>query len=348
MKRKSAIITNDGKVEMRELDMPELQNNEVRIRVHSSLISPGSEILLIKTLREKNSSDFNFRTFGYANAGEVIEVKGNCKNIIPGMRVAAMGAGKAEHANYANVPINMVVPIPASVSYDQAVYACLGATALHAVRRTEPTLGEFGLVLGLGIVGNLAAQLAKCFGARIQCWECIDSRINIATKCALENLINFTRTNTEQAANNFATPYGIDFALFAFGGNADTALKSINLCMKRSADHHAMGRITLVGGCSLTISGGAALGNLNILSSARTGPGYKDKVYEYGQDYPNGYIQFTTGRNLDEIIRLMVEGKIIVDPMTTHKVKLKSVGDIVDILINEPEKALGVILNMEH
>jgi threonine dehydrogenase-like Zn-dependent dehydrogenase len=348
MKRQSAIITGSGEVEMRELEMPELLENEVRIKVYSSLISPGSEMNLVKSLRENNNSDFEFRTFGYANAGEVLEVKGNCKNIVPGMRVAAMGAGKAEHANYANVPVNMVMPIPDAVSYDQAAYACLAATALQAVRRTEPTLGEFGVVLGTGIVGNLAAQFAKECGARVQCWEGINSRIDIAKQCGLDDVINFRDMDAEKLATEFATPYGLDFAIFAFGGDADPAFKSIYPCMKRSADRHAMGRITLVGGCQLTFRGGASSGNLNILSSARTGPGYKDKAYEYGQDYPNGFVQFTTQRNLDEIIRLIAEKKLIVDPMTTHKVKLKDVGSIANTLINEPEKALGVILEMEH
>lgn len=64
----------------------------------------------------------------------------------------------------------MVVPIPYNVNYEQAVYACLGAISLHAIRRTVSEFGEYGIVLGLGIVGNLAVQLAQLSGARVICW----------------------------------------------------------------------------------------------------------------------------------------------------------------------------------
>lgn len=115
-----------------------------------------------------------------------------------------------------------------------------------------------------------------------------------------------------------------------------------------SADGHQMGRMVLVGGCEVTYGGGAYTGNVDIRSASRTGPGYHDPNYEYGADYPNGFVQFTTQRNLREIISLISEKRLIVDPMTTHRVPLEEVGAAADELIEHPNKALGVILNMTH
>lgn len=56
---------------------------------------------------------------------------------------------------------------------------------------------------------------------------------------------------------------------------------------------------------------------------------------------------FTTRRNLQEIIRLMEEGRLAIDPMTTHHVPLREVAQAVDLLIDHPDQALGVILSME-
>jgi threonine dehydrogenase-like Zn-dependent dehydrogenase len=55
--------------------------------------------------------------------------------------------------------------IPQSLSYEQAVFAALGAVSLYGIRRAELVPGECVVVLGLGIVGQLAVQLARLSGA---------------------------------------------------------------------------------------------------------------------------------------------------------------------------------------
>lgn len=347
-KRIVAAVTGKGEVVVKKVDLPELKPNEARIRVHASLISPGTEMNLVKVRRATPNKDVDFTIFGYANAGEIIEVNGDCKGLKPGVRVACMGGGGANHTNYANVPVNMMVPIPDNVSYEQAVYACLGATSLQAIHRTQVELGEYGLVLGLGIVGNLATQLAQLSGARVAAWECMPSRLKIAAKCKIRNTINFKKVDPVEATKEFASPYGADFAVLAFGGEATAALEQVKKCMKISSDTHAMGRITLVGGCTINIIGGAGCGNLNILSSARTGPGYYDKDWEYGRDFPNAFIQFHTNRNLREIVTLISEKKLLVDPMTTHLLPLEKVADAAELLVNTPDKAMGIVLQMSH
>lgn len=346
MKVCHAALDRNGKVELRESSLPELKNGEARLKIHASLLSPGTEMKTVLD-RRKNPAADDLDFFGYSAAGEVIETKGDCKDIKAGMRVAAMGSKGASHANYGNVPVNMLVPIPDNVSYSQATYACLGATALQSVRRTRPQLGEFGLVLGLGIVGNLAGQFCQLSGARVMALESLGNRIAIAQKCGLRT-VNFLETDVKCLADLFSLHYGMDFAIFAFGGDGNKAFESVKDCMKLSADGHRMGRITLVGGCMVSIRGGAGTGNMDILSSARTGPGYHDEAYEYGRDYPAAFIQFTTQRNLREIIALISEKRLKVDELTTHTAKLRDIPELVELLIEHPDEALGCIMEMEH
>ena len=348
MQRTAAIFTGSGEVKARQEELPELKQNEVRIKVAASLISPGTEMAGVKGKREKPDLEAKDTNFGYANAGEIIEIKGDVKDLKVGMRVAAMGGGGAHHANYANVPVNMVVPIPDSVTYAQATYACLGATSLQAVRRADIKLGEYGMILGQGIVGNLAAQLSQINGGRVIGWEGFESRIAMAHACGINNVVNFREADPVEASKEFAAPYGMDFAVMAFGGPATEAFNSIKECMKVSADGHIMGNVVLVGGCLVEIGGGANTGNLNIKIASRTGPGYHDSEYEYGKDYPNAFVQFTTQRNLREIINLIAEKRLLVDPMTTHTLPLEEVGKAADLLINTPDKAMGIVLEMSH
>lgn len=347
MKKKTAVIRFDGKLSTVVEDIPELKEGEVLVEVHASLISPGTEMSLAKKRRVAPEAGAADVKFGYSNAGIVLKTCGDSKDIVPGMRVAAMGAGAAEHTTHAIVPVNLVVPIPDNVTFAQASYLSLAATALQAVRRTDVKFGEYGNVLGLGIVGNLACQLYKLAGCRVFGEDGFALRTKIARKCGIET-VNFKRKNVEEYRKNFAAPYGLDFSLFAFGGNAEPAFMSIKKAMKVSADGHAMGNIVLVGGCRVPVDGGAASGNLNICVSSRTGAGYHDKVWEYGADYPAAFVQFTTQRNARELIRLIAEKRLLVDPMTTHVLPLDEAEKAGDLLCETPDKALGVVFTMEH
>lgn len=343
-----AVVEWNGAVSARREALPELQENEVMIKVETSLISPGTEMVLPRLRRAQPEPGAAPVPFGYANAGTIVAVSGNCKDLRVGMRVAAMGANKALHASYTAVPVNLVTPLPDNVSYEQGSYACLGATALQAIRRVQPELGEYGMVLGLGLVGNLVAQLARLSGARIIAWEGITLRRRIAAKCGIKDSVNIRRDDAAAATDRFCAPYGADFAVFAFGGEATTALETVKKCMKRSADGHAMGRIILVGGCRVAITGGADSGNLDFRAASRTGAGYHDPRYEHGADYPDAFVQFTTQRHLREITRLIGEKRLRVDPLTTHRLPISEVGQATDLLIDHPEQALGIILYYPH
>lgn len=343
MLRRQAVITGEGKVEARQLELPEMLTNEVRIRTHASLISPGTEMAAVRRLRENPDPKAEPFLFGYACAGEIIGINGDGRGLRTGMRVAAMGGGKAQHADYVNVPINMVVPLPDTVSFEDATYACLGATALQSVRRAMPQLGEYGTVLGLGIVGNLAMQLGRLSGARMTGWEGLAGRRDIALACGLSNILEPGESAVSNA-KDFTAPYGMDFAIFAFGGNADTAFEQVRQIMKVSADGHVMGRVVLVGGCTAAIAGGATNGNLDILVSSRTGPGYHDPKWEYGADYPNAFVAHDTRRNLREIISLIAEKRLLVAPMTTHRMPLEEVDKAAELLLEHPEQAMGIVL----
>ena len=345
--RRIAAITGKGEVVVLEEAVPELKPGEALVKIHASLISPGTEMGGVKRRRENPQPDAAPRAFGYSAAGEVVKVNGPSR-LEPGMRVAAMGGGYASHANYGCVPVNLLMPLPDAVSYEQACYACLAATSMQAIRRAVPQLGEFGAVLGLGIVGNCAAQLARESGARVIAWEGVPERIAMARACGIKDIINYRETDSVEATRAFADLYGLDFAVVAFGGDAQKAFDSLVTCMKVSADGHPMGRIVVVGAAKFMMNCTAAQGNIDVRRSSRTGPGYHDPVWEHGADYPDAFVQFTTQRNLREVVTLMAENRLVVTPMTTHRVPLERIGETADLLIEQPGQALGVILEMTH
>ena len=104
---------------------------------------------------------------GYSLAGRVLEVGSEASGFALGDRVACAGAGYANHAELNVVPRNLAVRIPEGVTDEEASFVTVGAIALHGVRLVEPTLGAVVAVVGLGLIGQIAASLLSAHGCEV-------------------------------------------------------------------------------------------------------------------------------------------------------------------------------------
>ena len=102
---------------------------------------------------------------GYSCAGVVEAVGAGVTDLQAGDRVACAGLNFANHAEVVFVPRNLVAPSPSRSRFADASFVTLGAIAMQGVRQPSSTLGETVVVLGLGLVGQLTAQL--CAAARL-------------------------------------------------------------------------------------------------------------------------------------------------------------------------------------
>jgi len=344
MKRKVGSIDGSGRATCLEQEVSDLQAGQIGVTVWASLISPGTELGGLPQRRKDPDPGQKPRVFGYANAGVVEEVGAGVAQFEVGQQVACMGGGYALHSDYARVPQNLCVPMPEGVSFEEAAFAHLAATGLHAVRRTGPLFGENGMVMGLGLVGQLSAQFAQLSGCHVMGVDRFPLRVEIARKVGIEQAVNAAEEDPVSRAGEFSGGYGMDFGIIAFGGEGTQAFEQIYRSLKQTPDTHRMGRIVIVGGAHISHGFAASLGNVDVRSAARTGPGYHDEGYEYGQDYPRVFVEWTTQRNLAECLRAIAEGRLRVKSLITHEFPLEEIGQAVDLLVEEPQKALGVVL----
>src|SRR5262249_52973305 len=98
---------------------------------------------------------------GYSAAGEVVAVGEGITDLAAGDMVACAGAGQANHADYVSVKRNLVCRIPTGCPVNVAASTTVGAIAMQGVRRAAPQLGERVAVLGLGLIGQITAQLLR-------------------------------------------------------------------------------------------------------------------------------------------------------------------------------------------
>lgn len=341
--RKLAAKDGAGRIVVIEEPIPQPEPGQVQVEVRASFVSPGTELGAVKRIRE-NPGGGPARPFGYSNAGVVVGLGEGCEDIPMGTRVACMGGGYALHATHACVPRNMAVPMPDSVHFEDASSIHLVATALNAVRRAGLTLGEYVAVVGLGPVGQFSCQWARLAGCHTLALDRLPMRLAVAGKTGADRTVNAGDEDAVASAAEFTRGYGVDAGILAFGGDGTGAFKMLAAMMKRAPDTHQMGRITIVGGAKIEHVFASGLGNLDVRSAARTGPGYHDEAWEHGRDYPPVFMQWTTRRNLEECLVFMASGGMLVEPLITHRVALDDAPEACEALIQRPNEALGVVL----
>jgi threonine dehydrogenase-like Zn-dependent dehydrogenase len=205
-------------------------------------------------------------------------------------------------------------------------------------------IGEHVAIMGLGIVGYFCAQLASIAGAHVLAVDRLPLRVDaVAATGNVERVVN-AGEDPVAVAQEFSRGYGFDGGIIAFGGDGTPALKTLYQMLKTAPDTHKMGRVVVVGGARIDHLFAAGLGNVDVRSSARPGPGYHDPDWEHGRDYPPVFVQWTTRRNVEECLRWMALGRLSTEPLITHRVPLDEAPAACERLIQSPAEALGVIL----
>lgn len=347
-RRKVAARCGDGHIRLIEEDVPALKPESIAVEVHASLVSPGSEVGGWRGLAENRKSPDDGkepRPFGYSNAGVILEVSDGVTRFNPGDRVACVGNGFAQHTDTAVVPHNLAVHLPDNVSYAEGSYAMLMGTALHALRRAALGFGESYAVVGLGLVGQLAAQLHRLAGNPVIGWDTIALRTEIARKCGIGATVTVGPEDPLKITREFTGGYGLDGGLISFGGEAGRAVQDLVRCMKKYPDNHPAGTIVVVGNARFTYQEHEPVGmtNIDIRRASRTGYGYHDEDWEFGPAYPTVVMRWTTTTNLELCMRLLADGKLDVKSLTTHVIPLDWVDEGITEAIEDPDDMLGVV-----
>ncbi len=346
------VAMSGGEVRVVEVPEPVVRAGAVRVRTSHSLISAGTESagigsggrrenLVLKAIRNPalvkkvmdrvashglQSTAELVRTristempSGYSCAGVVIEVGEGVSDLRAGDRVACAGAGYANHAGMNVVPRNLVALVPDGVSFEEAAFGTLGAIALQGVRRAEPGLGDRVAVLGLGLLGQITAQMLKATGAVVIGVDVRPDRVSRAQALGLDAGFTVGERDFVAGVLERTDGRGADAVIVtAAGGDAGLLNKAFDACRRK-------GRVVLVGDVPIRIQRDKIYRKeIDFLISTSYGPGRYDPSYEEkGQDYPFGYVRWTEGRNLEEVLRQIAAGSLRVKPLidATHGVE---------------------------
>jgi len=334
-----------GETVLEELPIPAIRAGHVLIQSTNTLVSIGTEKMLVefghanliqkarqqpdkvKMVLDKVRNDGLMPTLeavfnklgqplplGYCNVGKVIDIGKDVSEFKLGDRVASNGP----HAEIVCVPKNLCAKIPDGVNDEAAAFTVIGSIGLQGIRLLQPSFGETVVVVGLGLIGLISAQLLRANGCQVIGFDFDQSKVDLANRLGVTAVNSASGSDQVKFVLEQTDGIGADAVLIAASSKSnDVIAQSAQMSRKR-------GRIVLVGVIGLDISRADFYEKeLTFQVSCSYGPGRYDENYEQkGQDYPVGYVRWTEKRNFEAILRAIDSGQLDVEALVTERVPI--------------------------
>ena len=355
----------NGNTILEEVPVPRLKSGCVLIQTTRTLVSLGTERMLVdfgkanfiqkakqqpdkvKMVLDKIKTDglrptmeavFNKLgqplPLGYCNVGEVVAVGKDVTEFNIGDRVASNG----NHAEYVCIPKNLVAKIPDSVTDNEAAFTVIGSIGLQGIRLLKPTFGETIVVVGLGLIGLVTAELLLANGCNVIGFDFDPNKVKIAKEKGIIAINPSEGTDQVKFVESYTNNIGADGVIITASNKSNEIIsQSANMCRKR-------GRIILVGVIGLDISRADFYEKeISFQVSCSYGPGRSDEEYEQkGHDYPIGYVRWTEKRNFEAVLNAISKKILNVNSLITDKVALNDYQKIYGDMSNS--KSIASIL----
>jgi predicted dehydrogenase/threonine dehydrogenase-like Zn-dependent dehydrogenase len=333
----------DGRTVLADVPAPAVRPGCMLIRTSRSLVSLGTERMLVefgkagliekarqqpekvRQVLDKIKADGLFPTLeavfrklnqplplGYCNVGRVVEVGPGVKGFQVGDRVASNG----HHAEVVCVPENLAARIPDSVTDDQAAFTVIGAIGLQGIRLLDPKFGETVVVVGLGLIGLITAQLLKAQGCRVIGLDLDPRKLELAAQWGVIPVT--PGQEPVQTVMGETGGIGCDGVIITASSPTDAIVHQAALMSRKR------GKIVLVGVVGLNLKRTDFYEKeLSFQVSCSYGPGRYDDDYERkGRDYPIGFVRWTEQRNFGAILGALADRRLDVDSLVTERVDL--------------------------
>lgn len=358
------VFNSNGEIVVKEVPAPACGDGEVLVRNAFSVISTGTESSSLeqggggllglisrvkdnpelvpkaldmarregigKTLKAaRGKSEEGLAPIGYSSSGVVLEVGKDISDISVGDRVACAGAGYACHAEVIAAPGNLVSKIPGGVEFDEAAFATLGAIALQGIRRAQVQLGDRVVVMGLGLLGQIACQILKASGTRVIGLDPVKERVGLAVELGADAAFISGKDTVAEVLEHTGGVGADAVIIYAATASSEPVQQAMRMARKK-------GKVVAVGAVGMELERSPFYEKeLDFLISRAYGPGRYDPQYEEkGIDYPLEYVRWTENRNMQAFLGLLARKQVnvkklvdLVFPVEEAKEAYRTLGD---------------------
>ena len=360
-----------GPVEVLDVPRPSIGPTEVLVRTVASVISPGTERAVTALARSSLLAKARARPdlvrqvvtqgpgrghlrhgadgpepaasdvpLGYSAAGLVIEVGAAVNGLATGQLVATGGAGQANHAEFQAVPGLLCAVVPDGVPPEDAAFTTLASIALHGLRLSEVGPGAKVVVLGLGLIGQLAARLAMASGCDVAGIDPGGFARETAARTGVLALDECGDATTDQVLR-WSRGRGADAVLVCAADKSPRPMsRAPALCRDRAP-------VVIVGDVGMPPRRTPFYERELSLRFARSyGPGRYEPSYEaWGVDYPAGQVRWTEGRNHEAVLDLLAAGRLRVSDLVTHSFDIDRADEAFRLIEERTEPYLAIRLS---
>jgi 2-desacetyl-2-hydroxyethyl bacteriochlorophyllide A dehydrogenase len=343
MKAIRASIIAEQTVKFVEFELSDQPSGaEVLVKVERTIISAGTELANYTGLDPDTRIPGRWCCYpwnpGYGGIGRVVAVGPDVKHLCVGQRVY----GIFNHGTYTLVDTNsrLCVPVPDDLDSTTAIFTRMANVAISAYQKSHVSLGDTVVMIGLGLVGNLAGQFYALAGQRIIGLDPAAHRRDLAEKCGFHAVIDPKGLSTEQllerilAVNYAQKPRCVVDAV----GESSLVEQGVALAAN-NGEVIMLGTPRAVYETDATkilkpahVRGISIVGALEWLIPLlkRQGPG------------------ISTEANAEVILRMIADGRLHVKPLCSHVLPPAQLNDAYQGLLHRKDEYVGVVLDWEN
>ncbi|MCS7265524.1 MAG: zinc-binding alcohol dehydrogenase [Armatimonadetes bacterium] len=339
---KQVVFPRANEVQLEEVDVDLTPSeNEIVIRTLASIISAGTELACLSG--SADWAPFPFRP-GYGAVGEVIAVGKNVKDV----KVGEIILTNSNHSSHAKAKV-AAIKVPDGLEPQKAVFARMANVSITALRVSSAELGDKVAVIGLGLVGNLAAQLFQISGCQVVGIDKVKKRLEVAKECGIEKVINSEEIDPVQGVMELTVGKGCEVVVDATGNPAAT-LFAPKLASK-------YGEVILLGsyfGRKLETNVTELLEQIHLSGygciTFKGAHEWRYPVKEFRDDIMPiernaQFYKHSYERNAKINLSLIAEGKLKIEPLITHIVKPEKCAEVYFGLRYKPSEYIGVVFD---
>jgi 2-desacetyl-2-hydroxyethyl bacteriochlorophyllide A dehydrogenase len=328
--RSTVVFPRPRQVELVEEPDPSPGPDQVLVEGVCSLISTGTELTAFSGDFPPDSAWSRYIRYpfhpGYSHVGRTMRVGSNLDGVQPGDRLS----NRASHTTRAAVGPEGLVTVPEGVGDEEAAFVELGCTVMNGVRLADIALGEAVVVIGAGLLGQLAISLASLSGA----WPVIavdraETRLALARQRGANHALAVDVSEAREAVHEVLGGHGAD-VVFEVTGSPRVAPAAMRLARRR-------GRVILLG---------SPRGSSQI--------DLHDEIHTLGlqvigahtstqPEHDTPYNPWTRARNAALFLDLVAAGRLDVASLVSHRFWYRDARSAYEMLLADRTQAMGVL-----
>ncbi|SFF04756.1 2-desacetyl-2-hydroxyethyl bacteriochlorophyllide A dehydrogenase [Bacillus sp. OV194] len=329
MKNHVLVSEEKGKIALNEFEISDPGHDEIQVKVHASLISPGTERAFVLNM-DNTSGEYPMYP-GYSSSGVVIKVGQDVTDFKVGDRIACHGIG---HRSIGNIRQKRAVKIPDGVSFELAAFTSLGVIALQGVRKARLELGESAMIFGLGIIGQLSLQLARLNGALpVIGVDRVQNRLELAKQCGSDFSLDSSDEHWRETLNNVTEGKGPHVVIESTG-----VPEVISTCFETVRD---FGRVVILsstrGNSTINFYRDVHKKAITILGAHISGNPVSDSRPGY----------WTWREDGTAFLNLIKHERLTLEPMITDRVHWKQVENVYRDMLSWNYNMIGTLINWD-